>query len=59
MNESKSNQEKVFYAIAQLIQNGDKNITRYKVANMVPSVSRSTVYNIINAYAKGYNHAFS
>ncbi|ADR33991.1 hypothetical protein Sulku_1328 [Sulfuricurvum kujiense DSM 16994] len=49
----KSNQEKVFYAIAQLLQKGEKNITRYKVANMVSSVDRSTVYIIIKKYSEG------
>lgn len=45
-----SNEEKVFHVIAQLICSGDRHITRYKIANMVPSVSRPTVYNILNKY---------
>lgn len=43
------NKERVFYAIAQLIIDGDTHITRYKIGNMA-SVSHKTVYNILNKY---------
>lgn len=43
------NQEKVFFAISQLLKNGEKNITRYKIAN-VSGVNRTTVYEILNKF---------
>lgn len=49
MSENLSNEEKIFYAIAQLLTSGETRITRYKVASMV-SCSHMTVYRILNKY---------
>lgn len=50
-------EEKIFYAVIQLINNGDRHITRYKVANALPSTSRSRVYEIFDKYKKGNSNA--
>lgn len=47
----KSNSEKVFYAIAQLLNDGEKNITRYKVAQK-SGVEKSSVYSILKKHTK-------
>lgn len=47
-----TNMEKVFYAIAQLINDGDTHITRYKIAKNVPDLDRSTVYRLLDRYTK-------
>lgn len=52
MNKTKSNKEKVFYAIAQLLNEGSKNITRYQVAK-VSGVEISGVYSILKKHTQG------
>lgn len=44
-------EERVFHALIQMICRGEKNITRYKVANEVSGVPRSTVYEIFQKYS--------
>lgn len=52
------NQVKVFYAIAQLLNSGERNLTRYKVAKAVPSLNRTTVDRILKRYEEGYKNGF-
>lgn len=46
-------EEKVFHALIQMICRGETHITRYKVANEVSDVPRTTVYEIFQKYNKG------
>lgn len=46
MNERKSNKQKIIDAVFDLLNGGEKNITRYKVA-LYSGVERSQVYSII------------
>lgn len=48
-------EERVFHALIQMICRGEKNITRYKVANEVSGVPRSTVYEIFQKYSNKEN----
>lgn len=44
-------EERVFHALIQMICRGETHITRYKVANEVSGVPRSTVYEIFQKYS--------
>lgn len=55
MTEKKSNQQKVFYAIAQLMNQGVPRITRYEVSK-VSGVTYSSVHSILNKYEKEYQN---
>lgn len=52
MTQISQNEARVFYAIAQLFEEGNTSITRYQVAKKVDSLDQWTVYRILRNYHK-------